>query len=334
MRRLLTLVVLLAAPSATAAPIPAGGTVLAVAQDRGSTAWIERGSLGCELRVRASSGATGSFKLPACVLPGADLVSGGGRWAWGGYEEVRCSETTAAVYVSVGPGAKLVKEIPGDCLGFGTSFQGLASDGRSFWYSLLETRPKSASSRCGDGGPCRWRLAGGTLVRAGGGAVSGLPPAALIAGGPGRLALVQAAASAASNGKTFDWPRAAANGRVDVRSTATGRVVTSFRPLGVVRAIALSAIRAVVIVESGSTTRLEWYDSDTGERLGSVGVARARQVASDGRLAAFVAGGAVHVLDLETGAQRIVGHGATTGVSVSGHRVVWGAGSRIVEARA
>jgi hypothetical protein len=315
--------------------MPAGGTVLAVGQAPGSLAWIAQGKEGCVLRVRSSSGATGSRPLPACVLPDADLVFAAGRWAWGGYEEVRCSETTAAVYVGTDTGGKLVREIPGDCLGFGTAFQGLASDGRSFWYSLLQTRPKPDASRCGDGGPCRWRLAGGTLVRIGGGEVSGLPPAALVAGAAGRLALVQAAATASSNGREqFDWPRPALDGRVDVRDTATGRLVASFRPHGIVRAVALSAIRAVVLVQRGRTLRIEWYDSDTGRKLGSVIEPEAFRLATDGRLVAFSAGGTVRVLDLEAGTQRVVGRGEdVTGVSVRGHLVVWGAGSRIFTVR-
>src|SRR5207248_10092513 len=113
--------------------------------------------------------------------------------AGGGYDEVRCSETTAAVYTTMRSGARLVQEIPGDCLGYGTSFQGLVTDGRSFFYALLETSPKPDSSRCGEGGRCRWMLAGGRVVRfagAGPATVQGLPPAALIAGAAGRLALV------------------------------------------------------------------------------------------------------------------------------------------------
>ena len=339
MRRLLVLVALLAGPSAAAGTprsLPAGGTVLAVAQVGGDVAWIAHARYSCMLRVRASSGATGSRDLPACVLTGSDLVLAGGRWAWGGYQEVRCSETTAAVYVGTDTGGKLVQEIPGDCAGFGTSFQGLASDGTSFFYSLLVTKPKPDASRCGDGGPCRWRLAGGRIVRAGGKGVPGLPPAALIAGAAGRLALVQPAATASASGREqFDWPRAALDGRVEIRDTASGRLVTSFRPHGVVRAIALSAIRAVVLVQLERTLRIEWYDSDSGEMLGSVIEPEAFRLATDGRLVAFSAGGTVRVLDLETGAQRVVGRGAdVTGVSVRGHLVVWGAGNRIFTVRA
>jgi hypothetical protein len=39
------------------------------------------------------------------------------------------------------------------------------------------------------------------------------------------------------------------------------------RLLEVVRAVAPSSIRMVVIVESASMSRLEWYDSDSGDRI-------------------------------------------------------------------
>lgn len=334
MKRLLVLLALLAAPSAGATSSTtfavAHGRVLALAQGPGAVAWLESSTTGCRLRVVTGGRSRTTSWARGCLDSGWNLALAGTRAAWGGYEEVRCSETTAAVFAD----GRLVKEVPGDCLGFGTSFQGLASDGRAFFYALLETHRQLPSSRCGEGGPCRWRLAGGTLVRVNGGEVSGLPPAALIAGAAGRLALVQAAATSSSNGRgSLDWPRAATDGRVDVRDTATGRLVTSFRPHGIVRAIALSSIRAVVLVESGAMRRIEWYDSDSGERLGVVPV-RAGTLSTDGRLVAFTSGGTVHVLDLETGTQRIVGRGATTSASVHGHRILWGAGDRILEARA
>src|SRR5206468_2920531 len=114
---------------------------------------------------------------------------------------------------------------------------------------LVTSPPGPGSLRCGDGGPCRWRLAGGRIVRIVGSrpvTVRGLPPAALLAGANGRLALVEPARRAASRGRagTFDWPRAARDGTVQIRVTGTTALVTSFRPRGTVRAVALSATRA------------------------------------------------------------------------------------------
>jgi len=267
-------------------------------------------------------------------LPGADdLALAGGRAAWGGYEQVRCSDTYAAVYTTDKSGSRLVQNIPGDCLGYRTSFEGLTTDGTSFFYSLLDTSPPALPD-CGNGGPCRWQLAGGRIVRIAGTrpvTVPGLPAAALIAGAKGRVALVAPATSASSNGRganAFDWPRAALNGRVEIRSTATTAIVTSFRPQGTVRAVALSAFRAVVLVEAGTGLRIEWYDSASGARLGAAAVPRGTspRLSTDGRFVAFSTGKTVRVLDLETGVQRIVRRATSepVGLTVQAGQLVWG----------
>lgn len=257
----------------------------------------------------------------------------GGRAAWGGYVEVRCSEFTAVVDATVNGHSRRVDQIDGDCLGYRTSFRGLASDGTSFFYSLLDTKPPGDDSlQCGEGGACHWRLAGGRVVRIAGMrpvTVRGLPPAALLAGANGRLALVEpsrsGSASRSDNG--FDWPRAARNGKVEIRNSSTTALESSFRPRGTVRAVALSANRAVVLVESDAGLRTEWYDADAGARLGSVAVPRstAHRLSTDGHYVAFAAGKTVRVLDLTTGAQRIVRRPQEpVGLSVRAGRLVWG----------
>ena len=315
------------APPATIATVQ--GQVGDVAQDSGTVAWLESGASGCALHVHPLSGGTDRTAKysPGCLPGEQDLSLAGGRAAWGGYVEVRCSETTAAVYLN----AKLVQEFPGDCLGYRTAFQGLATDGTSFFAALLETSPPPGSSRCGDGGPCHWQLAGGRIVRLAGSklvTVPGLPPAALIAGSNGRLALVAPAQTASSNGRTFDWPRAATNGTVQIRDAKSARLLTSFRPQGIVRAIALSATRAVVLVQASAALRVEWYDADSGNRLGSTRVpgSTARHLSTDGRFTAFAAGKTVRVLDIETGVQRIVSTATSepVGLSVRAGRLVWG----------
>jgi hypothetical protein len=103
--------------------------------------------------------------------------------------------------------------------------------------------------------------------------------------------------------------------------------VSSFRPAGLVRAVSLSAYRAVVLVQSRQGRRVEWYDADSGVRLGTEPVPPATAaISTDGRFVAFAAGATVHVLDLQTGAERLLRHatGDVVGVSVDGGRVVWG----------
>jgi hypothetical protein len=291
---------------------------------------------------RFGGGAATSLRYARGCLPGPpaqDLALTGGRAAWGGYTEVRCSETTAAVYATVGTRARLVQEISADCLGYRTAFQGLATDGRAFYYSLLETRPPGDNSLdCGNGGACHWQLAGGRVMRIAGGRavpVRGLPPTALIAGTPGRLAAVEPARRASSSG-AVDWPRAAEDGLVEVFDTRSGNAVASFRSHGVIRAIALAARRVVVLVGHGKANRFEWNDADTGARLGFVAAPpdTARALSTDGRYVAFVAGRTVRALDLRTGKARVVRRAPTQPIAVSilSGRLVWAEGRRILTA--
>jgi hypothetical protein len=324
----------------TVAVFPA--QVIGVAQDSGSIAWLRQTASGCELDVRSPGGAeqrTAGSRAD-CVLAPADLALAAGRAAWGGYQDVNCGGTDAAVNTAAGSAhPRQVQQILGDCLGYATAYQGLTSDGRSFLYALLVTRPESASTiDCGQGGRCSWQLAGGRIVRISGShphTIAGMPPAALLAGASGRVALVEPARSASSNGRSasaFDWPRAALDGTVQIRDTTTVAIVSSFRPSGTVRAVALSARRAAVLVESaGGARRIEWYDVDSGARLGTVAVPAAtdNRLSTDGRYVAFAVGDTVRVLDLETREQRIVRRAASVpvGLSISNGRLVWGENS-------
>ncbi len=118
-------------------------------------------------------------------------------------------------------------------------------------------------------------------------------------------------------------------GRVEIRDTKTTRLVTSFRPRGLVRAIALSVTRAAVLVETKSELRIEWYDADSGARLGAFAVpsSTAHRISTDGRFAAFAAGKTLRVLDLATGRQlkvaRPAEHGRSGFLTGTG-RLVWG----------
>jgi hypothetical protein len=167
--------------------------------------------------------------------------------------------------------------------------------------------------------------------------VPGLPAAALIAGAPGRLALVQPATRGSSSG-AIDWPRAKPGGKVEIRDSSTRRLVASFRPRGTVRAVALSPTRAAVLAQRGTRQRIEWYDARSGGRLGSAAAppGTARALSTDGRFVALTVGKTVRLLDLRSGVQRTLRRAATQpiGVSVLAGRVVWAEGRRILTARA
>lgn len=332
-----------AAPPATLAT--AAGQVVGLTQDAGRVAWLESTASGCRLVVRSAGGKRTALRYaPGGCLPpppAYDLALASKQAAWGGYTEVRCSEFTAAVYAATASRAHLIEEIPGDCLGYRTSFQGLVTDGRRFYYALIDTRPPGdPSQRCGEGRGCHWQLASGRVKQIVGNQglpVPGLPAAALIAGAPGHLALVQPAARGSSGG-AIDWPRAASGGTVQVFDTADRHVAATFRPPGRVRAVALSPTRCVVLVESQGNRRFVWYDARSGKRLGSAAAppGTASSLSTDGRYVAFAAGKRVRVLDLASSAQRTLRTASTppVGVSVSAGRVVWAEGRRILTATA
>ena len=341
-RALLVVVAALAvtAESAAARPAPAfvatvQGQVVAVAQGGGSLAWVGWSAFKCRLTIRATNGAEHSTMLGGCGLGSHDLALAGGGAVLGGYEDVRCSETEAMVRTAGSSATKVIEDIPGDCRGYGVAYRGLASDGKAVYYALLNTRPPTgASLDCGEGGGCTWRLESTTVVRVDGNAkraLGNVPPAVLIAGAPGRLALVQPASTAHSNGKSFDWPRAATGGKVALYDTADRRIVASFAPAGIVRAVALSSSRAAVLVQNGSAIAIEWYDAATGAKLGraTVPASTAQMLATDGTVAAYAVGNTVRVIDLTTGASRILAHtsGPPVGLSIANGRLAWGENS-------
>lgn len=326
--------VVLAAHPAPRTIVSVPGQVIGVAQDGGSIAWLSWKDFHCTLTIRGPRGAEHAASVGSCAPAAHDLVLAGGAAAIGGYEDVRCSETDAMVRVVRPPArAHVVQQIYGDCRGYATAYQGLAGDGTSFYYALVTTRTPTTLN-CGNGGPCSWRLGSSEVVRVAGTKkvpLRGVQGAALLAGADRRLALVEPATAAHSDGKTFDWPRAAANGKVAVYDTTSGRLVASFAPNGVVRALALSPTRAVVLVQDGAAFAIEWYDAATGAALGHAKVppSTGRTLATDGRTAAYAVGSSVRVLDLSSGATTLVAHtaGPPVGLSLDGGRLAWGEGT-------
>src|SRR5262249_53876057 len=146
----------------------------------------------------------------------------------------------------------LVQKLPRDCLGFGPSLRGTALDRGSFYYNVFKTGRPPAAAQCGNlGGLCQWEVAGGQIFRVDGTkrvAMRGLPPTVMFAGRDGQIVLVQPLKEFAG-GSSAGWPRPVRNGRVEIRDLATGRLRAVFRPQGLVRSVALTPTRALVLVE-------------------------------------------------------------------------------------
>jgi hypothetical protein len=308
------------------------GTVLGVAEDARSIAWLQWTPDGCFFRIRPRTAkAIRSVKYAAACNPFFhDLVLSGGRAVWGGDDEVICGKTYATVYAFTGSHPRVVQKLPRDCLGFGPSLRGIVSDGRSFYYNVFKTARPPSASQCGDlGGACRWQLAGGEIVRVDGlrpVPLRRLPPTVMFAVAGGRILLVQPLREFAGNG-AGGWPRAARNGLVEVRDLATGRVEASFRPQGIVRSVALTRSRALVLVEFDGARTVESYDVHTGRRVGSVRApVSLRRLALDGNLVVMPLNEQVSVFDLATGRRWVVARTRfnTVGLSIRDGLVVWG----------
>jgi hypothetical protein len=329
--------------AATLAAFP--GSVMGVAQDGRSVAWLQWSPDGCRFRVRArESKAIRSVEYAATCSPYFhDLVLVGGRAVWAGDDEVICGKTYATVYALAGSRPRLVQRLPRNCLGFGPSVRGLASDGRSVYFNVFKTVQPASAWQCGDlGGVCRWQLGRGHIARIDGSrpvALRGLPPTVMFAVRGGRIVLVQPLRQV--SGGAGGWPRAARNGKVEVHDLTTGRLEASFRPQGIVRSVALTPALVIVLVEFDGLRRLEFYDVRTGRRVRIMAAPQTLgRLTLGGSLVAYRLNNQVRVFDVATGRRWVVAETkyVTIGLSIRNGWVVWGENhnkfARIVVARA
>jgi hypothetical protein len=307
------------------------GSVMAVAQDAHSVAWLQWSPDGCRFRTlaRGAKSIRSVKYAKTCGPYFHDLVLADGKAVWAGDDEVTCGKAFATVNVIAGSRPRLVQRIRRDCLGFGPSLRGLATDGRSFYYNLFKTVQPPAALDCGTlGGVCRWQLGAGHIARVDGSrpvALPGLSPTVMFAVAAGRVITVQPLREV--SGGPGGWPRAARNGRVEIHDVATGRLEASFRPEGIVRSVALTPTRAIVLVELLGLRRLDFYDVRSGRRITSmVPPQTLGRLLLDGNLVAYRLNDQVRVLDIATGKRRVVANTkyVTIGLSVRNGWVVWG----------
>ncbi len=320
------------------------GSVMGVAQDGRSVAWLQWSPDGCLLRIRArASKAIRSVRYAARCEPYVhDLLVAGRRAVWAGDDEVTCGKTYATVHTLAGNRPRLVQKLPRSCLGFGPSLRGLAGDGRSFYYNVFRTVQPPSALDCGNlGTVCRWQLGRGSIVRIAGSrpvVLRDLPTSVMFAVAAGRIVLVQPLRESFTSG---GWPRAARNGRVEVRDLDSGRLEAVFRPQGIVRSVALSPTRALVLVELNGLRTIESYDVRTGRRVRVLDAPLSlRRLAPDGNLVPYVVNDQIRVLDLVSGVSSVVAETKLNpiGLSIRNGWVVWGENrttfARIVVARA
>lgn len=193
----------------------------------------------------------------------------------------------------------------------------LAGDSGTLVYAWVHFEDESCSyiSQISSGGAVR--------VRADSSAIPGLVPPDRIAVGAGEIAVVPADQAC---GPTAVSP--IPNGTVEIREAAGGALVASFAPAGSVRVVALSALRAVVLVEKADgSKRIERYDSSTGAFVGSTPVSAsvADELDIAGPNIVYRTGMNIRLLDAETGAKSLLLRASSVpiGLSIENRRVAW-----------
>jgi hypothetical protein len=320
------------APSRSAAPrtaFVASGSLRSLVQDGGRFAWIG-GGYGVWTRAfsggkSARLGSAAPWGTVKKFMPGPWLAIAGKRVLWtssGGGDS-----THTNVFTSVPGQAKptFVGGTQADNLvgvNDGSYFGGAAGDGKTLVWSSAHfrcVRPacNELEFRCPSSS--RTGFATGRTTQS---TTCARRPSWMRLSGDWRVP----SASPVANSEAL--PRPAPNGSVEIRLASDGKLVTSFVPVGTVRAVALSTQYAAVLVERADGARaIETYDARSGLPVASAAVpsATADDLDISGATVVFRIGWSVRLLGAVTGQQRVLY--ATTakpiGLSIEGSRVAW-----------
>jgi hypothetical protein len=305
--------------------------ISAFAQDANYVAWTEKPSFTRCGRVYIRSLANGrqrgfgSDPLKACFGGFAssrnELALGRGRALWVGTVTIcgNCNPErvfTASLADPVVSGLGTFVFLDG-----GRQLTGLAADAGLLAFSWV--RYEEIAPFCF----CNWDVTGGRtaqVLQRDRRFVPGVPPAALMAAGAGRIAV---APSDDPWGGPED-PQPAENGPVKVLDPRTGAPVMSVSPTGTVRALALSATALAVLVKhTGGGLAIERYAIPAATLITSTPVsARASSQVLDisGRWIVYRVGRYIRIVD-DLGDNRLlaIALGIPIGVSIEGRRVAW-----------
>lgn len=310
------------------------GTLAGLAQDQQSIAWCAgdaKGTQTIHLR-RLPSGAGRTFPAVAgdrgyCDAFSTTVATARGSVAWGGYEEVRCSDTHWSIYAAQPKGPRTVETAAPGCLAYGLNFIGLVSDGTSLL--LATVRYEGDSDACEIDDRCVYDVSGGGVFRITDGRpvrLAHVDPPGKIAAGAGRVALAQPAAGGPYSAQSgaIPVPGPAARGLITIKQTSTGALVSHVRALGDVTALALTQNYLVVL----DGVQFDWYDVQTGGHRGTTAgaIGTSPTIAAWGSRVVYVAGDELRLLDLETKNDTILWRGKAPPLwpSIVGSRVIWG----------
>jgi hypothetical protein len=217
--------------------------------------------------------------------------------------------------------------------GGGHQLTGIAGDRRVLALAWVGYR---LANECSPS--CLWEVTGGRVNRIVDGKqvrVPGVPPAAVLAVGAGRLATAPAAASWQGDTSTT---RPAEDGPVNVVEADTGAPVVTVSPTGTVQALALSSDSLAVLLERADGTHaIERYAVPAGTLIASTPVnAAARDLDVDGEWIVYRVWRQIRLLD-SAGSKHLLLRAPhpPTDASIEGDRVAWaenGAGTHRIRA--
>jgi hypothetical protein len=295
------------------------GTVYGIAQDGGRVAWATQHAVRIR-RIGARRGAwfpVDKFALDCCE----GLALAGGRALWA----ASAAGNDIVEDVSTGsvddPRQHFVREAEaGSTTGGGTLLGGMAGDGRTLVFSVVNgvvvNEPcDDPSCTFGYRGGGIWRMVGRRAVR-----IGRIPGTPWLAAAGSRIATV-----------TPSRGPFAPTRLVQVRQASNGDVISMFAASAPVRRIALTPRLVAVVVadDPKGALALEWFDPDTGARLGSRGLPaslrRSPVLSASGSRILFAESNDVELLDTRTNtARRLFRIGLADAPPVlDGNRVVW-----------
>ncbi len=318
---------------------PGGGTIAAFAQDGSLISWFAPGARRCN-RVHVMSLAN-PLKTTLPLQGGARNVT----CRWNAIQPVwlaLAGDTSRVIWTLredaplpfdylIGAGAgdrteRRYQEIVHTKRGAGLWLGGVSGDGTTLVYGVTSVDYEDEAGCLAGTGSCAMQKAGGGVYR-----IVGRQTPQLIEGTDAAIAVAAAgstvayvpAATVAKNGRPF----AGADLPIEVIDAESGASIARVQPQGMPLAIALSPHVLLTLERAPVGLRLAWYDSQTGQPVGSVPVPEAAspEVSTTDRVAVYRVGRSVHSVDLTTDRDTLLVKTAATpiGLSVEGGRLAW-----------
>jgi hypothetical protein len=282
-----------------------GGSIVAVAQDGSSAAWLTSSSRGlCNLvHVLTPGKHDRTLPQPAAGTTTCNWVLGDGQpqlalaskmstalWT---LHEGGPSTSDSVMAASIGGPEHQLDRLAHATNGIGEWLGGVAGGGKTLAYSWDDVEYVNPS-QCLAGGPCKQKIADGgiNVVTRTGDTLSAAPlpgakPALQIAAAGGRIAYIPA--TIVKSGR----PSANTNNSVYLVDASSGNVEAQESLGGIPIALALTShVLAVLTTQSARHDRISWFSTSNGAKLGNAVISwhASPQLAADDQLIVYRVG--------------------------------------------